>query len=60
MKNGIHYCFIEDFGEMVFAVNPETAEENYVRPLAENSDEFISLILACGGKFRRFSLPAEK
>jgi len=46
---GIHYCFIEGFGETVFAVNPETAEENYVRPLAENFDEFLSLILACGG-----------
>lgn len=46
---GIHYCFIEGFGETVFAVNPETAEENYVRPLAKNFDEFISLVLACKG-----------
>ena len=46
---GIHYCFIEGFGKTVFAVNPETAEEHYVRPLAENFDEFISLILACKG-----------
>ncbi len=46
---GIHYCFIEGFGEMVFAVNPETAEENYVRPLAENFEKFISLVLATKG-----------
>ena len=46
---GIHYCFIEGFGETVFAVNPETAEEHYVRPLAENFEKFISLILATKG-----------
>ena len=39
---GIHYCFIEGLGETVFAVNPETAEEHYVRPLAENFEKFIS------------------
>ena len=46
---GIHYCFIEGLGETVFAVNPETAEEHYVRPLAENFEKFISLILATKG-----------
>ena len=46
---GIHYCFVEGFGETVFAVNPETAEEHYVRPLAENFEKFISLILATKG-----------
>ena len=46
---GIHYCFIEGFGEMVFAVNPETAEENYVRPIAGNFADFLKLILACKG-----------
>ena len=46
---GIHYCFIEGFGEMVFAVNPETAEEHYVRPLAKNFNDFLSLVLACKG-----------
>ncbi len=44
---GIHYCFIRDFGETVFAVNPETAGEHYVRPLAENFEKFLSLLLAC-------------
>ena len=46
---GIHYCFIEGFGEMVFAVNPETAEEHYVRPLVKNFNDFLSLVLACKG-----------
>ncbi|MBQ7875245.1 MAG: hypothetical protein IJ306_08850 [Oscillospiraceae bacterium] len=48
-SGGIHYCFIEGFGEKVFAVNPETAEEHFVRPLAENFGDFIRLVLACGG-----------
>ena len=39
-SEGIHYCFIEDFGEKGFAVNPETAEEHYVRPLAKNFGDF--------------------
>ena len=30
-------------------MNPETAEEHYVRPLAENFEKFISLILATKG-----------
>lgn len=44
---GIHYCFIDGFGEMVFAVNPETAETEFVRPIAENFETFMRLILAC-------------
>ena len=44
---GIHYCNIEGFDEMVFAVNPETAEEHYVRPLAKNFEELLSLVLVC-------------
>ncbi len=46
-SEGIHYCFIDGFGETVFAVNPETAGEHFVRPLAENFEKFLSLILAC-------------
>ena len=47
-ENSIHYCFIEGYGEMVFAVNPETCVDKYVYPLAENFEEFLRLILACG------------
>jgi len=47
-ENSIHYCFIEGFGEMVFAVNPETCVDKYVYPLAESFEEFLRLILACG------------
>jgi len=46
--NGIHYCFIRGYGEMVFAVNPETGADKYVYPLAESFEDFLRLILACG------------
>lgn len=46
--NGIHYCFIRGYGEMVFAVNPETGADKYVYPLAESFENFLRLILACG------------
>lgn len=46
--DGIHYCFIRGFGEMVFAVSPENASPEYVHPLAENFNDFLRLLLACG------------
>lgn len=50
-ENGIHYCFIEGFSEMVFAVNPEgsineNGEELHTYPLSENFENFMRLILA--------------
>ncbi len=45
---GIHYCFIEGFGEMVFAVNPSNLPGQYVYPLAENFFDLLRLLLACG------------
>ena len=47
-NGGIHYCFIKGFGEMVFAVNPDSGAESYVYPLAKNFEDFLRLILACG------------
>lgn len=44
--NGLHYCFIEGFGEMVFAVNPESSCDVYVYPLAQNFADFLRLLLA--------------
>ena len=44
----IMYCFIEGYGEMVFASNPESCADTYVYPLARNFKEFLGLILACG------------
>lgn len=47
--NGLHYCFIPDFDEMIFAVNPETYNDIYVYPLAHNFKDFLSLILTVKG-----------
>lgn len=47
--NGIHYCFIKGFGDMVFCVNPETCCDYHVYPIARNFRDFLGLILAVGG-----------
>lgn len=44
----IMYCFIEGYGDMVFASNPENCAGQNVYPLAKNFEDFIRLILACG------------
>ncbi|MBQ9767411.1 MAG: hypothetical protein IJW37_04875 [Lachnospiraceae bacterium] len=46
--DGIHYCFLKDFGETVFAVNPMELPGNYVHPLAKSFEDFLKLLLACG------------
>lgn len=46
--DGIHYCFIRGFGEMVFAVSPSNAYGEYIHPLAEDFTDFLRLLLACG------------
>ena len=46
--NGIHYCFIKGFGDLVFCVNPETCCDYNVYPIARNFCDFLGLILATG------------
>lgn len=46
--DGIHYCFVRGFGEMVFVVNPMNSPENHVHPLAKDFRGFLRLLLACG------------
>ncbi len=46
--DGIHYCFIRGFGEMVFAVSPMNTTPDYVHLLAKNFTDFLRLLLACG------------
>ena len=46
--DGIHFCFIRGFGEMVFSVSPMNTSPDYVHPVAENFTDFLRLILACG------------
>lgn len=48
--DGIHFCFIRGFGNMVFSVNPISADQNYVHPLAKDFTDFLRLILACGNE----------
>lgn len=38
--NGIHYCFLPEFGEMVFCVNAETCCDQLVYPIAGNFSGF--------------------
>lgn len=44
--NGIHYCFIPEFGEMVLCVNPESCCDYNVYLLAENFEDYIRILLA--------------
>lgn len=45
--DGIHYCTIPEFGEMIFAVSPMNVGE-YVHPIAENFRTLLELLLSCG------------
>lgn len=45
--DGIHYCFVRGFGEMVFAVMPMDIAPDYVKPLAASFEDFLRLLLAC-------------
>ena len=47
--DGIHYCFVKGFGEVVFAVNPSNLPGDYVHPLARSFEDFLRLLLACKG-----------
>lgn len=47
--DGIHYCFIKGFGEMVFAVSPSAMPDEPVHPLADSFVDFLRLLISCGG-----------
>ena len=44
----ILYCFLPEYGDLVFACNPESCADQNVYPLAASFEDFIRLILACG------------
>ncbi len=46
--DSVHYCFIKEFDEMVFAVNPTNQPGEYVHVLARNFKDFLRLLLATG------------
>ena len=47
-EGGILYCFLPEYGGMVFAANPESCADRCVYPLAQTFSDFLRLILACG------------
>ncbi|MCM1148845.1 MAG: hypothetical protein NC319_01995 [Butyricicoccus sp.] len=47
--DGIHCCFVKGFGETVFTVSPMNTRGNYVKPVAKTFEDFLRLLLACGG-----------
>lgn len=46
--DGIHFCTVPDFGEMVFAVSPMNDVPDLVRPVAKDFTDFLRLLLSCG------------
>ncbi len=44
--NGIHYCTIPEFGEMIFAVSPMNFGD-CVHPIARNFEDLLRLLLYC-------------
>lgn len=46
--DGIHFCFVPGYGDAVFAVNPMAAGD-YVQVVARSFEDFLRLVLACGG-----------
>jgi len=44
--DGIHYCTIPEFGEMIFAVSPMNFGD-CVHPIAKNFDDLLRLLLSC-------------
>ena len=46
--DGIHYCTIKSFGETIFAVEPMGYAGRHAFPVAENFEEFLRLLMACG------------
>lgn len=45
--DGIHYCTIPEFGEMVFAVSPMNIGD-YVHPIAQDFSQLLRMLLFCG------------
>lgn len=47
--DGIHFCTVPKFGEMIFVVVPDGMTEQYVFPVAKDMEEFFSLVAALHG-----------
>ncbi len=46
--DGIHYCRVHGFGNMIFAVSPMNSAPYYVHPIAEDFETLLRLLLVCG------------
>lgn len=46
--DGIHFCTVQGFGDMVFAVSPANLPGEYVHLVARNLEDFLGLLRACG------------
>ncbi len=46
--DGIHFCFARGFGETVFAVSPMNGTGERLHVIANNFEDFLRLLLACG------------
>lgn len=46
--DGIHYCMVRGFKDMVFSVNPMDCCHPYVHPIASTFKDFLRLLLTCG------------
>ncbi len=44
--DGIHYCTVRGFRDMIFAVSPMNVGD-YVHPIAENFEDLLRLLLSC-------------
>ena len=47
--DGIHFCKVRGFGDMIFAVSPCNSPGEYVHPVARSFEDFLRLMLACNG-----------
>ena len=43
LEGCILYCFLPEYGEMVFACDPESCADRNVYPLAKNFEDFLRL-----------------
>lgn len=46
-EDGAHFCQIEGFGGMVFAVDPNATPGDCIHPVAANMADFLGLLCAC-------------
>jgi len=46
-EDGAHFCQIEGFGGMVFAVDPNATPGDCIHPVAANMSDFLALLCVC-------------